>query len=873
MDKKSNELIKITDLTTQLGLSSRSLRYYEQIGLITSVRPAFEKYRFFNAETVERLKQIIVLRKMQIPVKDILRIYESESMGVVVETFVNRIHAIDEEIGALAELKRIVGDFLQTMIDNGVTKISAIPLLYEEMDKQLAVFEEQKPVTMAELEDVSDKLAKPLVLSIVDLPPMRVLTSFRKPDTKESDFSGFSRYIQVNGLSRAASGSHRQFEFQTEAGDVLMVRVPEDFINESEYLDYTFKGGLFAAVNVYLDEDLGQCFRALIRDLDANPYYQFAYCTDGTSRHPVLLENLISPDDRRELVAMLVPVKKRMADPALFDKPEEMTGITIEEIEAANPVLWEADVPLNNLTPLRPSGGYIRYEVLATDEAIFSTYVGSRYLSTNTKVKLPFRVDVEYKFDMSPGNADEGFRVHYGNSYFAVNERNNPDPVLSKHSIIFSQPIFGDEYVYHNRGNVKKGEYNRVSWIIGEEYLAVIINGEVRFCATNMPYMKSQFQLLPEYPVLINGGGDIAITVRKITISQLETQIKVKIKNGELTMITKQSNNQIPNIQTYCVGERGENFAFDGACEQLMKCLGEKDFGYWLIAGITGDCFAQVYPKNQIFFSDRYCVADYNILYNNDPSDYIEGIFDKMGYACTYVPKEKIMANKEMYRQTLMAYIDKGIPVIHFKGNYSMICGYEEHGNILLNKWPCSNDLNKFALDDEYFSDKELRGWIFVGEKKEQKKLADIYREAVLKMPEILTLETDKYYFGAKAFRAWADDIENGFYDGKTQNEVDLWGTHTSFVCDFETIAAHAHEFLSKALALNPDLGFISEIIPILSRQGTYANGGLEDLCGGFNVTLAVLQDVEKRKMIADRLRIFAKNMDKIVRLLNEGIR
>ncbi|MDD4125898.1 MAG: hypothetical protein PHW77_09285 [Eubacteriales bacterium] len=243
-----------------------------------------------------------------------------------------------------------------------------------------------------------------------------------------------------------------------------------------------------------------------------------------------------------------------------------------------------------------------------------------------------------------------------------------------------------------------------------------------------------------------------------------------------------------------------------------------------------------------------------------------------MGYACTYVPKEKIMANKEMYRQTLMAYIDKGIPVIHFKGNYSMICGYEEHGNILLNKWPCNNDLNKFALDDEYFSDKELRGWIFVGEKKEQKKLADIYREAVLKMPEILTTETDKYYFGAKAFRAWADDIENGFYDGKTQNEVDLWGTHTSFVCDFETIAAHAHEFLSKALALTSDLGFISEIIPMLSRQGTYANGGLEELGGGFNVTLAVLQDVEKRKMIADRLRVFAKNMDEIVRLLNEGM-
>ena len=31
------DLIKITDLTRQLGLSSRTLRYYEQMGLIESV--------------------------------------------------------------------------------------------------------------------------------------------------------------------------------------------------------------------------------------------------------------------------------------------------------------------------------------------------------------------------------------------------------------------------------------------------------------------------------------------------------------------------------------------------------------------------------------------------------------------------------------------------------------------------------------------------------------------------------------------------------------------------------------------------------------------------------------------------------------------
>lgn len=70
---------------------------------------------------------------------------------------------------------------------------------------------------------------------------------------------------------------------------------------------------------------------------------------------------------------------------------------------------------------------------------------------------------------------------------------------------------------------------------------------------------------------------------------------------------------------------------------------------------------------------------------------------------------------------------------------------------------------------------------------------------------------------------------------------------------------------------MNADLSFIPKIIPIFSRQGAYANGGLEDLGGGFNVTLDALQDAEKRKMIADRLRIFADNMDEIVRILREN--
>lgn len=46
----------------------------------------------------------------------------------------------------------------------------------------------------------------------------------------------------------------------------------------------------------------------------------------------------------------------------------------------------------------------------------------------------------------------------------------------------------------------------------------------------------------------------------------------------------------------------------------------------------------------------------------------------------------------------------------------------------------------------------------------------------------------------------------------------------------------------------------------------------LRELGGGFNVILANLQDVNKRKLIADRLRILGENMDTAVRIFNENL-
>ena len=117
------------------------------MGLIRSVRPQFESFRYYDEAAIERLHQIMILRKMQISVKDIVQIYENPEISTIVKVFTDKMEEIDNEVTALSELKSIINTFLRKMIANGIKKISALPLLYEEMEKQIALMEEEKVVT------------------------------------------------------------------------------------------------------------------------------------------------------------------------------------------------------------------------------------------------------------------------------------------------------------------------------------------------------------------------------------------------------------------------------------------------------------------------------------------------------------------------------------------------------------------------------------------------------------------------------------------------------------------------------------------------------------------------------------------------------
>ncbi|MEA5000161.1 MAG: effector binding domain-containing protein [Candidatus Limiplasma sp.] len=95
----------ISQVTQTFGVSTRTLRYYEQIGLLSSARRDDYAYRVYDEEAIVRLQQILFLRSLRIPLKKIAAIFTHASMQQTLDVFCESIHAVDQEIQSLSAIR------------------------------------------------------------------------------------------------------------------------------------------------------------------------------------------------------------------------------------------------------------------------------------------------------------------------------------------------------------------------------------------------------------------------------------------------------------------------------------------------------------------------------------------------------------------------------------------------------------------------------------------------------------------------------------------------------------------------------------------------------------------------------------------------
>jgi len=276
------DLVSIQTLSKELGISTRTLRHYEDVGLLSSVRLPDKQQRYYSDDAIRRIQQIRILRKMEIPIKDIISIYQNAETADIIKVFTQKIAAIDENIATLIELRAIVEDFKQALLARGITCVSDLPTL---------------PVVLhvsnnlERLELVSEKRKRELIIRYIDMRPMRVLSNYLKSSNRIK-VSGEDEFVAE--YARLTGGDYRAYHAEIFEGasshcegHVLTRKIPDDCANDSPFEDYMLGGLFIAETTVNGLEDVGEVWDAMKAWLNDCDYLEIDDIAAGGQRDSV----------------------------------------------------------------------------------------------------------------------------------------------------------------------------------------------------------------------------------------------------------------------------------------------------------------------------------------------------------------------------------------------------------------------------------------------------------------------------------------------------------------------------------------------------------------------------------------------------------
>lgn len=245
-------LVKIKDLSDKYDITARTLRYYEDIGLISSTRNEEYAYRLYDEMAVKKIEQILILRKLNISIKDIQRIFNAPGSEVVLEVLGKKVQNIDDEIALLYELKGIMTAFIQQIEKMDFCSDHDVKTLYDkakEIETHLTNVDYiGKPSNVGSLLEAAEKLERKPEILIVEMPPCRMVTS--GPLEDDDALNRFDAMWMGLHSRIADQFSPRDYMYHdAEINKSIWLYLLEDWMTEADTGGYdiiTFSGGLFA---------------------------------------------------------------------------------------------------------------------------------------------------------------------------------------------------------------------------------------------------------------------------------------------------------------------------------------------------------------------------------------------------------------------------------------------------------------------------------------------------------------------------------------------------------------------------------------------------------------------------------------------------
>lgn len=262
-------LIRIGDLAETCGVTQRTLRYWEESGLIRSTRSE-KGYRYFDEDNVKRVKEIQIMRFIGLSLEAIERILSHRDPNELAEAL--------KELARRQKNRQKSLELMSLKLEALSQKVLFLNLQSKQNDQQSLVFEDalyaiktsfteallsqplieplnSKETMLPMIEQFVSETQETLNVRIVNLSPMRFAAYRAISNTPEDDCAKIiNPMIEKHQLTERSYG-FRHFGFNnpdpSEGSDIygyeIWVSVPATLEIESPMWEVTFPGGLYAS--------------------------------------------------------------------------------------------------------------------------------------------------------------------------------------------------------------------------------------------------------------------------------------------------------------------------------------------------------------------------------------------------------------------------------------------------------------------------------------------------------------------------------------------------------------------------------------------------------------------------------------------------
>lgn len=125
MRLNTDEYLQISDLAEKLGITTRTIRLYEQMGLVDPPKRTEGRIRVYDAADVKRFKFVLKLKELGLSLnemKELAEIYNREQtpekiMPRLIEFLDMHLNAIRQKVARLQSLEKDIAAYRQRIVD------------------------------------------------------------------------------------------------------------------------------------------------------------------------------------------------------------------------------------------------------------------------------------------------------------------------------------------------------------------------------------------------------------------------------------------------------------------------------------------------------------------------------------------------------------------------------------------------------------------------------------------------------------------------------------------------------------------------------------------------------------------------------------